>query len=110
MKRFLILAAWCVALPSVAQPSSIMYSGQDLLNRMTSSPALASGYVAGVADSQAGVTICIPPHTVTLGQMVDMVKQSLERVPSERHLPADAFVQVTLSNRWPCNNKRGGGV
>ena len=34
-----------------AQQSSIMYSGQDLLNRMTSSPDLASGYVAGVADA-----------------------------------------------------------
>ncbi len=109
MKRFLILAAWCVALPSVAQPSSIMYSGQDLLNRMANAPALASGYVAGVADSQAGVTICIPPGQVTLGQMVDMVKQTLERVPSERHLAADMYVQATLSNRWPCA-KRGGGV
>ncbi len=93
-----------------AQQSSIMYSGQDLLNRMTSSPALASGYVAGVADALSGVMICIPPGQVTLGQMVDMVKQTLERVPSERHLAADMYVQATLANRWPCNNKRGGGV
>lgn len=93
-----------------AQPSSILYSGQDLLNRMANAPALASGYVAGVADSQAGVTICIPPGQVTLGQMVDMVKQSLERVPSERHQSADLYVQATLSGRWPCNNKRGDGV
>lgn len=108
MKKLLIIAALC-ATSAHAQPSSILYTGQDLYMRMTSSPALASGYVAGVADALAGVTICIPPNTVTLGQMVDMVKQSLERVPSERHLAADTYVQVTLSNRWPCN-RRGGGV
>lgn len=109
MKRFLILAACCLALPSVAQQSSIMYTGQDLLNRMSSNPTIANGYIAGVHGSQAGVTICIPPGTVTLGQMSDMVRQTLERVPSERHIPADVYVQATLSNRWPCA-KRGGGV
>ena len=91
------------------QSSSILYTGQDLYVRMTSSPALASGYIAGVADAYAGVTICIPPNTVTLGQMGDMVKQTLERVPSERHLPAEVFVQAALSTRWPCA-KRGTGV
>jgi hypothetical protein len=110
MKRFLILAACCVALPSVAQPSSILYSGQELFTRFTTDRASALSYIAGVADSQSGVTICIPPGQVTLGQMGDMVRQSLERIPSERHLSADVYVQVTLSNRWPCNNKRGGGV
>ena len=110
MKRFLILAACCVALPSVAQPSSMLYSGQELLNRLSTDRLSAMAYIAGVADSQSGVTICIPPNTVTLGQMSDMVKQSLERVPSERHLSADVFVTVTLGNRWPCASKRGGGV
>jgi hypothetical protein len=46
---------------------------------------------------------------VTLGQMADMVKNTLERVPSERHLSADLYVQATLENRWPCK-KKGGGV
>jgi hypothetical protein len=108
MKKLLMIAALMCS-SAHAQPSSILYTGQDLYTRMASSPALASGYVAGVADALAGVTVCIPPNTVTLGQMVDMVKQSLERVPSERHLAADVYVQVTLSNRWPCA-KRGGGV
>jgi hypothetical protein len=110
MKRFLILAACCVALPSVAQPSSILYTGQDLFTRFTNDRVTALAYIAGVADSQSGVTICIPPGQVTLGQMGDMVRQSLERIPSERHLAADVYVTVTLGNRWPCNNKRGGGV
>jgi len=108
MKKVLLVTALLCGVAQ-AQPSSVMYTGQDLYVRLTSSPALANGYIAGVHDSLAGVTICIPPGTVTLGQMSDMVKQTLERVPSERHLPADAFVQAALSNRWPCA-KRGAGV
>lgn len=107
IREFSIIAA-LICTGANAQQSSTMYTGQDLLVRLTNSPALANGYIAGVADSQSGVTICIPPNTVTLGQMADMVKQSLERVPSERHLPADIYVQATLSNRWPC--ARRGGV
>lgn len=108
MKKLLILAA-LVCTTAHAQQNSILYTAQDLYTRMTSSPAVAHGYIAGVADSQSGVTICIPPGSVTLGQMTDMVKQSLERVPSERHMAADIYVTVTLANRWPCA-KRGGGV
>ena len=92
-----------------AQPSSILYTGQDLFTRFTNDRVTALAYIAGVADSQSGVTICIPPGQVTLGQMGDMVRQSLERIPSERHLSADVYVQVTLSNRWPCA-RRGSGV
>lgn len=91
-----------------AQQSSIMYTGQDLYTRLTSNPAIANGYIAGVHDSQSGVTICIPPNTVTLGQMSDMVKQLLERAPSERHISADIFVQAALSDRWPCAKKERG--
>jgi hypothetical protein len=104
----LILAVLCGG--AQAQQSSILYTGQDLHTRFTSDRAMALAYIAGVADSQSGVTICIPPGQVTLGQMGDMVRQSLERIPSERHLSADVYVQVTLSNRWPCNNRRGGGI
>jgi hypothetical protein len=108
MKKLLIITALLCG-SAHAQPSSILYTAQDLYTRMTSSPTFAHGYIAGVADSQSGVTVCIPPGQVTLGQMTDMVKQTLERIPSERHMAADIFVQATLSNRWPCA-KRGGGV
>ena len=107
MKKLILLSMFCAS--AHAQPSSIMYSGQDLYARMTSNPILANGYIAGVADAQSGVTICIPANTVTVGQMGDMVKQTLERLPSERHLSADIFVQVALESRWPCK-KKGGGV
>jgi hypothetical protein len=107
-KRLLIITALLCSTVQ-AQPSSILYSGQELYNRLNNDRLSALGYIAGAADSQSGVTICIPPGQVTLGQMADMVKQSLERLPSERHLSADIFVQATLEKRWPCA-KRGSGV
>jgi hypothetical protein len=101
----LILAVLCCG--AQAQQSSILFTGQELYTRLTTMPVWAYGYISGVADSQSGITICIPPGIVTVGQMGDMIKQSLERVPSERHLAADIYVQVTLSNRWPCARKGG---
>ena len=109
MKELLIIAALMCS-GAQAQPSSILYTGQELFTKFNSDRATALAYIAGVADSQSGVTVCIPPGQVTLGQMGDMVKQSLDRVPSERHVAADIYVQATLSNRWPCNNRKGGGV
>lgn len=106
MKKLILSAAM---LCGAAQAQSVMYSGQDLYTRLTSNPTIANGYIAGVHDSQSGVTICVPHNTVTLGQMSDMVKQLLERVPSERHQAADIFVQAALEARWPCK-KKGGGV
>jgi hypothetical protein len=95
-----------------AQPSSTYFSGQELYRRMSGSNvdvSLVHGYISGVQDSRAGISICIPPNTVTLGQMFDMVKQTLERLPSERHLQADIFVEGALSSRWPCA-KKGTGI
>ena len=109
MKNTLLGLLLASFLPAQAQPSSILYTGQDLFTRFTSDRPFVLAYIAGVADSQSGVTICIPPGQVTLGQMGDMVRQSLERIPSERHLSADVYVQVTLSNRWPCA-RRGSGI
>lgn len=106
MKRLLLLALVCTG--AHAQNSSQLLTGQELYRRLTGTDGqimMGYGYVAGVADSRAGVTICIPPNLVTLGQMSDMVKQTLERVPSERHLSADVYVEATLSNRWPCAKK-----
>ena len=110
MKQKLLLACVLLSCSAYAQQSSILYTAQELHIRLSSDRAMALAYIAGVADSQSGVTVCIPPGQVTLGQMGDMVKQSLDRVPSERHLAADIYVQATLSNRWPCSNKRGNGV
>jgi hypothetical protein len=108
MNRLLIITAM-LCTSAHAQPSSILYSGQELYNKLSNDRLSAMGYIAGVADSLSSITICIPPGQVTLGQMADMVKQSLERLPSERHLSADIFVQATLEKRWPCG-KRGSAI
>ena len=108
MKKLLLVTALLCG-GAQAQPSSILYSGQELYNKLSNDRLSAMGYIAGVADSLSGITICIPPGQVTLGQMSDMVKQSLERLPSERHLSADIFVQATLEKRWPCA-KKGGAI
>jgi len=110
MKTAFMLIGLVLSCSAHAQQSSILYTGQELFTKFSSDRATALAYIAGVADAMSGVAICIPPGQVTLGQMGDMVKQSLDRVPSERHLAADIYVQVTLSNRWPCNNRKGGGV
>lgn len=110
--RALIFAAALVATGVQAQQHSTYLSGQELYRRLTGNEGqllMAYGYIAGVNDSRAGATVCIPPGIVTLGQMADMVKQTLERVPSERHQSADVFVEATLSNRWPCA-KRGSSL
>ena len=109
MKLKLLLTALALSSSAHAQPSSVLYTGQDLYNRFTSDRVTALAYIAGVADSQSGVTICIPPGQVTLGQLGDMVKQTLERVPSERHMSADIYVQASLERRWPCA-KKGTGI
>lgn len=108
MKSLFIIAALLCG-SAQAQQNSILYTGQELLNRFANDRLSALAYIAGVADSQSGVTICIPPGQITLGQMADMVKQTLERIPSERHMSADIYVQVTLEKRWPCA-KKGAGV
>jgi hypothetical protein len=110
MKSISIIAG-LLCISAQAQPSSTYFSAQELYRRMTTdtATALVHGYIAGVHDAQSGITICIPPATVSLGQMLDMVKQAMERVPSERHLPADIFVEAALSSRWPCS-KKGTGI
>lgn len=104
MKRFLILAAWSVALASHAE----FKDGNLLLNDMNGTHGKqmgALGYVTGVADALMDVTFC-PPANVTSGQLYDMVKLYLEAYPATRHMTADTIVNRVLSNAWPCA-KRG---
>ena len=104
MKRLLVIAGLLSA-GAQAQPSSIHYTGQELYTKLSSDRLSALAYVAGVADSQSGVTVCIPPGRVTLGQMADMVKNYLENTPGTRHLAAEAIIAHVLSTAWPCTKK-----
>lgn len=101
-----------VALLACASASAEFMSGNELLTRMSADNSydrgVANGYIMGAFDSGAGITHC-PPAGVTFGQVSDMVRQTLQAAPSVRHLAADSFVTYTLSNAWPCANKKQRG-
>jgi hypothetical protein len=84
-------------------------TGNDLLSKMNHSDvtekAIAMGYVAGVYDAGRGVHHC-PPANVTLGQIHEMVKNTIVAAPSLRHHSADQFVLITLETHWPCPKKK----
>lgn len=93
--------------PAVAE----FWDGNALWQRLTgntSQELVAMGYIMGVADAGHSVEHCPPPN-VTSGQILDMVKQHLERNPAIRNRTADTIVLHVLRNQWPCanNNRRG---
>ena len=105
MKYALLLFAM-LALPAQAQ----MITGNRLHEEMQKPNsdniawAFTRGYVAGVHDSQTGISICAP-STSNLGQMSEMVKNYLENTPSVRHFSADSLVFYVLKTTWPCAKK-----
>lgn len=65
------------------------------------------GYITGVADATREVVHCIDPNA-SAGQIMEMVKQYLERNPQIRHLPANYIVVHVLKQTWPC--KKGNNI
>ena len=104
MRKLLALALLTLSTAASAQ----FYSGNDLLERLNDPERefFAMGYIAGVSDLGIREYHC-PPQTVTLGQVRDMVHNSLNRDPSNRHMAASVLVTIILMERWPCANKKG---
>ena len=106
MKR-IALALFLAATPLLA--SAQFLNGNELLTKCTSPDAIQRmdclGYVSGVTDTLATVTVC-PPQGVSRGQVQDMVVQFLSSVPAERHRPADVLVGSLLSSTWPCKRNQ----
>lgn len=102
MKRAIIAAA--AALFATAA-SAEFYSGNELLSRMQSTDifdkAWTLGYISGAADAVMGISAC-PPKTITVQQVMDIVRKDLEAMPELRHYSADAFVAQSLRRLWPC--------
>ena len=86
-------------------------TGNKLFENMASTDAtrrtFALAYVAGVHDAGRGILHC-SPESITVGQVNDMTKQLLERLPAERHLSADQFVIGVLQEAYPCAQKPTG--
>lgn len=84
------------------------WDGNALLKRMNGDQYdkfAALGYVAGASDVGQGVHHCAPTN-VTVGQVSDMVKKTLETMPEHRHKSADSFVITALSVAFPCPDRK----
>lgn len=115
MKRFVLSISFLFLL-SVAVPSAhAEYFSGILLNKYCSSESsyekgLCLGYIVGVVDSfNTTSTIkgenqifCIPPG-VTSGQLVLVMKKSMQEHPETLHLPASAHTLSALTAAFPCN-------
>lgn len=77
------------------------YTGNELLDKIRTNRTFATGYVAGVADGNPSQQ-CIPPNSVTLGQVVDVVELKLINHPDIRHMPAAVLVLAAIQVTWPC--------
>ena len=111
MKKLSCIIALVAALlsgPALAQ----MLNGNKLLDIFKKAEinenyvdwGTSRGYVAGVYDSNSGVTFCTP-NSMTLGQIADLTKQYLENNPAVRHLPAESIIVYFMSKTWPCAKK-----
>ena len=106
MKKIIISALLMLS----CSANAAFFSGNDLLNRMTSNDTgermLAMGYVAGIFDALDGTAFCTGGRGITLGQLKDIVMKKLQNFPESRHLTADNFVYVALSEAFPCKKKK----
>ena len=89
-------------------------TGNDLLERCSASASanpiqwgVCLGYVVAIADALGqgrpinGLRACLAPD-VTSGQMMDVVRQWLERNPARRHINGAALVVTALQQAFPC--------
>jgi hypothetical protein len=97
-----------LALVASTTASAEFFTGNDLHERIQSSEPtkqiMALGYIAGVADLGQNDTHCTPTGA-SLGQLRDIVKQSLVDYPSLRHMDASLLVASALMQTWPCEKK-----
>ena len=107
MKHLLICLTLLLSFSAQAQ----FISGNSLYERIISNnhgnTMWSMGYVTGVSDAYNGDLFCVP-QTVTVGQLTDMTRRTLESRPQDRHLPADILIMLALVDVFPC--KKGGGV
>jgi hypothetical protein len=108
------LAAALLLLGTAPAVAGSNLTGNDLLARCSASASdnpvqwgVCLGYVMAVADllgqgrAVAGVRACVAAD-VTSGQLMDVVRQWLERNPARRHINGAALVAVALQQAFPC--------
>jgi hypothetical protein len=99
-----------LALVASTAASAQFYTGNQLLERMDSEDPqhkmLALGYVAGTVDMTRGTYHCAP-WSVSLGQVRDLMQNSIRNDPVNRHLSAAILVAKALVTVWPCEKTTG---
>ena len=108
------LAAVLPLLAAAPAGAGTNLTGNDLLERCSASASanpiqwgVCLGYVMAVADLLgqgrpiAGARACIATD-VTSGQLMDVVRQWLERNPARRHIAGAALVAAALQQAFPC--------
>ena len=110
------IAVW-LAMSASSAPAM---TGNELLAALNDNPGsseetLARGYIQGIAEALDtrlfGVTntrtACFDlPASITNGQIIDIVRNSLMGSPEHRHQPAHVYVTATLSGIWPCDTSK----
>ena len=66
------------------------------------------GYVVGIYDANVKIYFCPNENGITVGQVVDIVKNSLAANPSTRNKHAYELVTNAFKNIWPCQNRAPG--
>ena len=111
---FFGLAIALLAMSAAPATAGSNLTGNDLLERCSASASdnpiqwgVCLGYVMAVADLLGqgrpinGARACVATD-VTSGQLMDVVRQWLERNPARRHINGAALVAVALQQAFPC--------
>jgi hypothetical protein len=118
MKRNLVFLTLFFLIMSAASSVHAEYFSGILLNKYCNSDSsyekgMCLGYIVGVVDSfnttyalKGGKKVfCIPPG-VTSGQLVLVLKKSMQEHPETLHLPASAHTLSALTTAFPCDGKK----
>lgn len=84
------------------------FTGNMLLNMIDSAKdsdrTMGMGYIAGAFDASQKAVHC-SPSSVSLRQVVDMVRKRLTDAPEDRHYSADMIVMSVMKAAFPCKSK-----
>jgi hypothetical protein len=107
MKRAFVAVALVLGSGAVLGQAQF-YTGNKLhewaqSQRASFNGGMLYGYVMGVHDAlREERHFCIPPQSVQVSQMVDVVVNYLAENPASRHEDADVLVRIALGRAWPC--------
>jgi hypothetical protein len=104
MKKLILIAALAASFSAQAG----FMSGNKLLSNIQSTEymdqSMAMGYIAGVVDAYDDTLFCTP-STATMGQMRDIIRNSMLARPESQHFSARSLIRDILVGFYPCAKK-----